>query len=729
MPDAQLTYNPGVLGDDQLVRAFVVRKESLELVLEALRDNAASQGVNRHMLIVGPRGSGKTMIARRVAAEIRLNPEYGAQWFPLVFGEESYPVGTAGEFWLEALFHLADQTKASRWEQTFRDLRDEPDDARLRERALAQLLDFADGVGKRLLLVVENLNMLVAEQMDEHAAWDLRHTLMNERRLMLLGTATSHFDEITNTGRAWFEMFSIHDLRPLGLEECGVLWQAVTAKPLGAGPLRGVRILTGGNPRLLTILASFAANRSFRELMEQLVHLIDDHTEYFKSHLDALPAKERKVLVALLEHWDPVGAAELARISRLKINETSTMLGRLVGRGAVEVAEQQGRKKLYQVAERLFNIYYLMRRRGEPAGRVRAAVSFMVMFYEADELATTAAELAREACGLPPGAREDFFLAYTELVKLVADLAPRIIERTPQEFFAAEDAPDSIRRLPHGRALDEAAELRQAGQLAEAEARYRRVLAEDPRNARAWSGLAVLLAASERLPQAVDAARKAVEIAPEVDRYWVDLGLLLPGVAPPAEAERFWRAAVQRHPQLQYYVGVILLLRQAQGADEAAIVREAEEWLDRSHRDLSVLLGLAVLGTWKGFGKGFEQAETWAREAHAKAPILPVAALLSDVLAARGKWDEALEVSRSLLDAAGTDDRARDGATDLLIRAAAHGLEREALDVLVNSKGAAALEPLAVGLRIHAGETPLVAKEILEIGQDVAERIRSYERK
>ena len=35
--------------------------------------------------------------------------------------------------------------------------------------------------------------------------------------------------------------------------------------------------------------------------MGDLVHLVDEHTEYFKSHLDALPAVERKVYLALAE--------------------------------------------------------------------------------------------------------------------------------------------------------------------------------------------------------------------------------------------------------------------------------------------------------------------------------------------------------------------------------------------------------------------------------------------
>src|SRR5262249_3700283 len=145
-------------------------------------------------------------------------------------------------------------------------------------------------------------------------------------------------------GHAWFDMFTVYQLQPLNLDECGALWRLVAGNPLARNPLKAIRILTGGNPRLVTILAVFATNRSFRQLMEQLVHLIDDHTEYFKGHLDSLAFKERKVFVALLERWDPVGAADLARQTRLNVNEVSALLGRLESRGAVEVAQQKGRR-------------------------------------------------------------------------------------------------------------------------------------------------------------------------------------------------------------------------------------------------------------------------------------------------------------------------------------------------------------------------------------------------
>ncbi len=98
---SKIKHNPGILTDEELIRSFVVRQHHLELILETIRENTGS--ANQHLLIVGPRGSGKTTLVRRVAAEIRSTPELDQQFYPLVFAEESYQVCSAGEFWLEAL--------------------------------------------------------------------------------------------------------------------------------------------------------------------------------------------------------------------------------------------------------------------------------------------------------------------------------------------------------------------------------------------------------------------------------------------------------------------------------------------------------------------------------------------------------------------------------------------------------------------------------------------------
>ena len=115
MPHRPLKYNPAFLSQEELIDSFVVRHEDLDMIVRVLRDNVTAS--NQHVLVIGPRGMGKTMLVLRVAAEVRRDPELGGRWYPLVFAEESYQVSTPGEFWLEAIFHLARQTGDARWQR------------------------------------------------------------------------------------------------------------------------------------------------------------------------------------------------------------------------------------------------------------------------------------------------------------------------------------------------------------------------------------------------------------------------------------------------------------------------------------------------------------------------------------------------------------------------------------------------------------------------------------
>ena len=413
-------YNPGFLTDDELVSSFCVRIGEFESIIETLHDTGASS--NAHTVVIGPRGSGKTHLLLRVAAEVRREAAL-AGLFPIVFAEESYEVATTGEFWLECLGLLAEQAPAAERDDlrlSYNDLRSMPleDDRALAERCMGSLLDFADRHGKRLLLIVENLNMLFAEMAEPYMGWRLRKTLQTEPRIFLLGSATSRFAEIDHPEHALYDLFRVITLHPLDTGECEALWSTVSGQSAGTQPVRPLQILTGGNLRLIAIIAGFETAYSFRELMDNLLDLVDEHTEYFKSHLDALPRQERRVYLALARLWKPATAREVAQLARVDVHKCSTQLNRLVDRGAVAIEGGTARRRQYYLTERMYNIYYLLRRPSGESQVVEALIRFMASYYSPSDLVNIGVGMVRDSDGAEPWLRELQHAAFEILVDL-----------------------------------------------------------------------------------------------------------------------------------------------------------------------------------------------------------------------------------------------------------------------------------------------------------------------
>ena len=384
--------NPGMLQSDEEIREqFVVREGELATALEILRGNIDADSC-QHTLIVAPRGRGKTMLLARVAAELRADADLASRLLPVRFMEESDEVFSAADFWLEVLFYLAnaidkqDPGLARNLRATRDDLTSRWRERELDERACAAVLEAADTLGRRLVLMVENLQALCAN-VDDDFGWKLRKTLQTEPQIILLATATSRFERLDDAQEPFFELFRIISLAPLDAPQCGRLWKVVSGEAASERQERPLQILTGGSPRYLVIVAGFARHRSLRQLMEELVQLIDDLTDTFRGYLEALPKTERRVFLAIADLWQPSSTGEIAARSRMDVRTVSTMLGRLVERGAV-IRDGSGRKRLYEVAEPLFCIYYQLRRQRDESAVVKGLLHFMTGFYPASEFST-----------------------------------------------------------------------------------------------------------------------------------------------------------------------------------------------------------------------------------------------------------------------------------------------------------------------------------------------------
>ena len=439
-------FNPGTFqSDEEVIEQFVVRNRELDAVLEVLRGNVDSPSC-QHVLVVGPRGRGKTMLLVRVASELRTDKSLACRLFPVRFMEESQEIFDLADFWLEALFHLARETEerdpilSRDLHKTHGDLSSRWREQSLEAHARAAVLEAADRLDRKLVLMVENMQSL-CENVDDDFGWKLRQALQSEPQVMLLASATSRFEGLDDADQPFFELFRTINLKQLDTEECRLLWQVVSGDDVSAREIKPLQILTGGNPRLLVIVAEFARHRSLRKLMEELVTLIDEHTEYFRGHLEVLAKTERRVYISVIDLWQPSNAGEIATRARMDVRVVSTMLGRLVDRGAV-IANGRGRKRFYAPAEPLYCIYYKLRRERDEAAVVENLIRFMVTFYDIHELDWIRDQLYSEAIKSK--------VVHTGLGRALAEMQPVEDVESRTKWDIVRDAADKVATYRQG---------------------------------------------------------------------------------------------------------------------------------------------------------------------------------------------------------------------------------------------------------------------------------------
>ena len=759
-------FNPGTLQtDEEVISQFVVRTHQLETVMEALRGNVDSPSC-QHALLVAPRGRGKSMLLARVAAELRTNGTLSRSLLPVRFMEESQEIFNIADFWLETLFYLgreietADPGFSEELQETHADLASRWSERATGEHACTAVLSAADRLGKKLVLMVENLQDLCAD-VDTDFDWQLRKVLQTEPQIMLLATATSRFEGLDDATQPFFELFRIIDLKPLNTEECLRLWHMITGDAVSEREIRPLEILTGGSPRLLVIVGEFARHQSLRQLMEGLVKLVDDHTEYFRGHLDSFAKSERRVYLAVIDLWQPSTTAEIAARARMDVRTVSALLGRLVEQGVVIVDKSQ-RKRRYATAERLYSIYYKLRRQRDEAAVVQHLISFMAVFYHGDELAELSGKLRLEA-------RESLAI-YEGLQRAIVE-APQLADTFGfKEFAGPEDEAES-----HKDSVSEARDLvnrgiseDQLGQSETAIATYEEVVDRFGRSdapehqeqvARALVNKGVKQRQLGQSEAEIASYDRVIELfgdsdAPRLQEY-VAIALVCTGVAQYEIGEHetaiaSFDKAVELFgdsdaPKLQQGIATALLLKAVAEAriceHDTAIVtcdevierfgrsdvpelREsvADALLFKSERQVEIGRTAEALNACgeleRRFGAlAFEGDITF--DWHAKC-------LRTEALLAQGDCPAAVELFRqmylSLIPGNGT--MMRDIVMLVIGMIAAGAPASHLVEILSsNTNKAETLEPLVVALRELAGDSVSAPAEILDVAADIRKAI------
>ena len=417
--DAAAKYNPQLWSADELRAIFVARQRELKIIIEAIA-NTDDNEVPQHLLITGQRGMGKSTLLHRVALAIEDDAVLSKKWLALRFPEEQYTVSTLAEFWANVLDALADALERNNQDNYPVDLAVQsiailPIEQR-EEAATNWLETWCNQQQLRLVLLVDSTDMLLSnlaagnkKNEDTLPLWSLRKTLQHKKYLFWLGGSYLALESSTLYQDAFLDFFHSIELKPLSLQEMQECLLRL-ARVFGSGReltgeaavvemqrafanrperLKVLRGLTGGNPRTTVMLYELFAAGGEDNVRADLERLLDSMTPLYKAKMEALAEQPRKILAYIMEYWFPISLRELAESTSLATNILSPQLKRLEGEdGLIErVKLPNTTRNGYQVAERFFNIWYLMRNAPRRLRmRLMWLIEFMRLWYSNSEL-------------------------------------------------------------------------------------------------------------------------------------------------------------------------------------------------------------------------------------------------------------------------------------------------------------------------------------------------------
>lgn len=296
-------FNPYDFSDEQVARQATGREALLDRIMRVIRANAAmAQPPNQHLLVLAPRGMGKSFLVRMVQLAT-----HALKDGPVVFArlsEEQLNV-SAPELLLEEIRRVLERRppeevrvrwnagSETEWTGAL---------ARLRE-TIAGLPGFADDRGL-VVVSIENFDLLIEDVFAASAAQSrLRDLLANEPRLMLLATATKPADE--DADKRLFQAFQREHIAPWKAEDFVTFYARAfldRGEIDGALPALRAKILAlaqflGGAPRLAVLIGDILHTNDALSAVETLDQLVDELTPYYQDRiLNRLKPKPRWLL-------------------------------------------------------------------------------------------------------------------------------------------------------------------------------------------------------------------------------------------------------------------------------------------------------------------------------------------------------------------------------------------------------------------------------------------------
>lgn len=382
-------YTPSNMDPALLKRIFVQRERLLARIVDRLSTSLTS-GDKHHLLLVGPRGSGKTHLVTLACWELKQNPLLADSMRVARLGEDD-----TCSSWLHLAFGIA-RSLADGFPDEF------PSDFKSPVRGLPP----DDAAQAVLNTVIKNLKhrhlLLITENLDQtfHGLGEVgqkkwRAFLQETRRIATLATTRQLFNGVASRKEPFFGFFDTYHLEPLTVDDAQQLIRNIAVEQqqvellnfLNSHPardrIRALHHLAGGNHRIYVLLAQSLTRDDWDDLAAAFETLADEMTPHFQERMRSLPDQQRQLVQSLCGAAGAMTVKELVEETFIAAGNCSKQLGNLKAKGYVR-SEKRGKESYYELAEPLMRLCLEVKnQRRRPLTRV---ARFLKAWFTEDQL-------------------------------------------------------------------------------------------------------------------------------------------------------------------------------------------------------------------------------------------------------------------------------------------------------------------------------------------------------
>jgi DNA polymerase III delta prime subunit len=383
-------FTPSMMQPETLQSMLVQRQPLIDACCDDVLHSVSTRA-KHHYLFVGPRGIGKTHLISLLHHRFVQAPEVSTHGLVAWMREEEWGVTSFFELILRilrALDIVYPELDIARRREALYELALKQAEA----QATSLLLDVMGD--KVLVILLENLDDLF-DQLGDAGQRRLRGFIQTHPQFVLVATTPSLFAGVSLQKSPFYGFFDIQPLVEFSFDDVVMLLEKIAiergdrplaefiATPQGRARIRAIHHLAEGNPRIYVIFAQFLSREALDELVQAVMHTLDELTPYYQARMKELSGQQRKI-VEYLVHFR--GAAPVKQIAKSCFITPQTCSGqlKLLREKRYLRSIEVGRESYYELTEPLMRLCMeVKQQRGEPMGLF---VKILRIWYTENEL-------------------------------------------------------------------------------------------------------------------------------------------------------------------------------------------------------------------------------------------------------------------------------------------------------------------------------------------------------